>query len=164
MLHTHTVALRLLFGPYAAPLQHHGPLPPLMGDWAAWADWVDPITDTSAFEFLFQSFSACWKMGKSFFHSVATSVAQRSTFLFSDVTDWLRLWKWKSTFFVPHWPRTNENKVLSHFSTCWRSSNGEVKCVIAFTQSAHVNHSAQSPIYGGNGLMVLQWRHIGARK
>ena len=27
-LQTHTVALKLLFGPYAAPLQHHGPLSP----------------------------------------------------------------------------------------------------------------------------------------
>ena len=57
--------------------------------------------DTSAFHFLVQSFLAGWKMGKYFFPFGATSVAQKSTFLFSDVTDWLRLWKWKSISFVP---------------------------------------------------------------
>ena len=85
----------------------------------------------------------------------AASVAQKSAFLFSDVTDWLRPWKWKSLFFVPHWPRTNENKVLFNVSTCWRSLNEGVKCscvcIIASTQSAHCTHSAQSPIYKGSG-------------
>ena len=90
-----------------------------------------------------------------FFLFGATSVAQKRTFLFSDVTDWLRLWKWKSHFFVPHWSRTNENKVLFDFSTCWQTLKEELKCpcicVIASTQSAHDTHSAQSPIYGGSG-------------
>ena len=45
----HTVALKLLSRPYAAPLQPHDPLPPWMGDWAEWvqwADWVNAITQT----------------------------------------------------------------------------------------------------------------------
>ena len=113
-------------------------------------------TDTTAFHFLVQGFSACWKMGKVLFFVRSRPVAQKGTFLFSDVTDWSRLWKWKNTFSVPHWSRTNENNVLSHSSTCRESLNEKVMkcscvCVIVFTQSAHGTHSAQLPICGGSG-------------
>ena len=105
--------------------------------------------------FLVQRSSVCWRMGKVFFSFGATIVVQKSTFLFSNVTDWLRLSKWKSTLFVPHWSWTNENKVLFNFSTCWKSLNEELRCpcvcVIAHTQSAHCTHSAQSRIHGRSG-------------
>ena len=60
----------------------------------------------------------------------------------------------KSNFFC-HIGRAERKKSLSHFSACWKVLNAEVKrtfvYVIAFTQSAHCTHFAQSPIHVGNG-------------
>ena len=143
--YTLRVALKLCSRPYAAPLQHHGPLSPWMGDWAEWvqwADWVNAIAQTQV------HFTSSFK---------DLQLKNRKSTLFSLVRDQCGTEKelFCATLVAP-----NGKKVLFNFSTWWKVSNEEVKCtcvcVIASTQSAHCTHSAQSPIFGevGRGAAV----------
>ena len=139
-----------------------------MGDWAEWvqwADWVDAVTQTQLhFTSSFKDFQCVGKW-KVFFPFGATSVARKSTFPFSDVTDWLiAVMKMEKSFFCATLVANKRKQSTFCFFNTLKSLNEEVKwsciCVIAFTQLAHCTHSAQSPIYGevGHGAAVAPHR------
>ena len=136
---TSTVALKSLSRPYAAPLQHHGPLPPINGRLGGMGDmgWLGGCNhkDTSAFQFFIQSFLICWKMGKYF--SVRCDQCGTRKYLSILGSDWLRIWQWKSTSLCHTVFVCSRPKYFFDFLTCWKSSNEEVKyscvCVIAST-------------------------------
>ena len=130
-----------------------------MGDWAEWmkwADWLNAITQTQLhFPSSFKVFQHVDKSKSTLFSFVRDQCGTKKVLFHFHISSQSVTSDNKKVLSCVALVVPNGKKVLSHFSTCWKALNEELKyscvCVIAFFQSAHCTHSAQSPIYGEVG-------------
>ena len=114
-------------------------------------------------------FVSVLRNGKMFFFRSARPVWLVKVLFYSRMwlIDWLRLWKWKSHFFVPDWSRTNENRVLSifqHVENLWMKKLNGVVSVQLHPPSQPIARIPPSRPFMGKWAMVLQWRRVRVRK